>query len=366
MKKLILAIIFVIALSSNFKEVQGSYGQKGNEGEVITSPGFFVDQVGRLFTMDIKDVTLEKVLAEISRRHGVIFLLPPSLAQEKVMVRFSQLELDKGLSKILRPYNHIFIYAEGNHPSHESSPSNLTEVRIFSHLQEGKVKESFLVISPAYSLSAAQNKDQVKKEDEAARKEKEQAKELVKRPLEEITRDLTSMNSNLRKKAVKDLARIEDEKVFGQLALAFKDKNKEVKKEAGKALKEMGELLKVQYKEKEPLDGEKDDSQTDAKEEKGETSSLTLEAGSGDASHLELDNLSSVRGVQFKIKGAKPVEVRTTSRTEGFFAQFNKDNGTVILLSIAGNEIAPGKGPIAEIVCSGAGSASLSEVKIVE
>ncbi len=42
-----------------------------------------------------------------------------------------------------------------------------------------------------------------------------------------------------------------------------------------------------------------------------------------------------------------------------------KKNGKVILLSTAGDEIAPGKGAVAEIVCDKPSAANLSEVKIV-
>ena len=79
---------------------------------------------------------------------------------------------------------------------------------------------------------------------------------------------------------------------------------------------------------------------------------------------IDLKNTVSVRGVQFTLEGVTIAEVRTTSRSEGFFASFNKENGKVIMASLSGDEIPPGKGSIAEIVCEKSGAAHLSEVKI--
>jgi len=78
---------------------------------------------------------------------------------------------------------------------------------------------------------------------------------------------------------------------------------------------------------------------------------LSLVCISENVAVIELDNPVPVRGVQFTLNGAKPTEVRTTSRTEGFFAQYNEKNGTVVLVSLSGSKIAPGIGPIAEIIC---------------
>ena len=79
---------------------------------------------------------------------------------------------------------------------------------------------------------------------------------------------------------------------------------------------------------------------------------------------IDLKNTVSVRGMQFTLEGVTITEVRTTNRSEGFFASFNKENGKVIMASLSGDEIPPGKGLIAEIVCDTSGSARLTEVKI--
>ena len=97
---------------------------------------------------------------------------------------------------------------------------------------------------------------------------------------------------------------------------------------------------------------------------KSEGATLKIVGGSGNTVGIDLKNNVPVRGVQFTIKGVKATEVRTTSRTAGFLADFNEKSGIVILVSTSGKEIVPGTGLIAEIICDKGGSASLSEIKI--
>ena len=105
----------------------------------------------------------------------------------------------------------------------------------------------------------------------------------------------------------------------------------------------------------------------DTPEEPSEDAILKLVEVSGNILGIDLTNDVPVRGVQFTLEGPEITDVLTTSRTEGFFAQFNKENGKVIMLSLVGDSINPGMGPIAEIVCDHTDSAaSLSGVKIVE
>ena len=92
---------------------------------------------------------------------------------------------------------------------------------------------------------------------------------------------------------------------------------------------------------------------------------LAIGSCSGSGCNVELINTCPVRGLQFTINGAQPVEVRTTARSEGFFAQFNKENGKVIVLSLSGNKISPGVGTVLIITFGNSGSASISGVKIV-
>jgi len=105
----------------------------------------------------------------------------------------------------------------------------------------------------------------------------------------------------------------------------------------------------------------------DVPEEPGEYATITLLEVSGDTLGIDLTNDVPIRGVQFALEGPEIIDVLTTSRTEEFSPSFNAENGTVILVSLSGDEIAAGKGLIAEILYDDDGdSASLSEIKIVE
>ena len=92
---------------------------------------------------------------------------------------------------------------------------------------------------------------------------------------------------------------------------------------------------------------------------------LGVKPGAKDSLTVELTNEAPVRAVQFDLTGVKITQVRTTDRTKGFLAKFNEQNGKVILLSTAGDEIAPGKGAVLEVVCDKPDAAALSGVKIV-
>jgi hypothetical protein len=102
-----------------------------------------------------------------------------------------------------------------------------------------------------------------------------------------------------------------------------------------------------------------------ATKEKTTEPALSLKAGGKNTAKLELQSDIPVRALQFSVTGAKITEVRTTGRAKGFFSKFNEKNGMVIVLSTAGEEIAPGKGEVAEIVCDKPATAKLADVKIV-
>ena len=87
---------------------------------------------------------------------------------------------------------------------------------------------------------------------------------------------------------------------------------------------------------------------------------IKIIAGGENLLGIELQNK-----VPFTLMGAKITEIRTTARTKGYFAKFNEATGKVILVSMSGDKIEPGTGPIAEIVCNKGADASLSEITIV-
>lgn len=100
---------------------------------------------------------------------------------------------------------------------------------------------------------------------------------------------------------------------------------------------------------------------------KSQDATLKIANGSGNTVGIDLTNKVPVGGVQFTVKRVKINEVRTTSRTAGFSAAFDKESGKVILVPSSGNEIAIGTGLIAEIICDNKGGfAILSGIKIAK
>ena len=341
-------VIIIFVLSYNL--AQGRYIMKPPEVNDVSSDGhLFTEVKGDLLTVDIRDVTLNEVLKQLSDQNGVTFLLPPSLGEEKIMVRFSNYEIVRGLKKILSPYDHIFIYTEEESNPHQLPLTRLTEVRIYPRYGDkkgGKLGKAS-VRNPKASKPSRESYD---KSAERYRK-KESAKKRGGKSVRSSSQSLKAAKSLARKSGVKNN--------IGSLASALKDTNPLVREEAEKALEEIGKELK---EESENNDADPDESTPWGE---GETN-LTLATGSGNGVNLELSNDVPVRGVQFTLNGAEPTEVRTTSRTEGFFAKVNKENGTVVLVSLSGEKIAPGTGPIAEIACGNKGSAHLSDIKISE
>ena len=101
-------------------------------------------------------------------------------------------------------------------------------------------------------------------------------------------------------------------------------------------------------------------------EEQQQDISLQLVDIAEDMVGIDLTNTVPVRGVQFTIEGVVITDVLTTSRSEDFMASFNEENGRVLIVSLAGHEIVPGEGLIAEILIDGNGPARLSEIVIAE
>jgi hypothetical protein len=110
-----------------------SYKQVNEMNTKSSSLGhnFFTKRTGDLFAVDIINSRLEEVLTKLSRDYKITFLLPSSLKDDEVMVRFSSLDLDRGIKKILAPYNTVFIYDEILSQSHSSGRTALKEVRIY-------------------------------------------------------------------------------------------------------------------------------------------------------------------------------------------------------------------------------------------
>lgn len=237
-------IFLIISFVTSHHVAQGSYSLESPEVNTNSSGVYlFTEAVGDLLTVDIRDAILDEVLKQVSTQFGIKFLLPPSLGKEKVMVRFSNFKIDDGLNKILAPYNHIFIYSEECHNSHQPPLAKLTEVRIYPRFHEGP-KEGMLelasVIRPETSKRSLRDKD-----NDAKRYGREKLdKSGGRKSLETLSDDLNSSNPNVRLEAVRALAGIRNETAVGLLSSASREDNHPVvRKEAEKALEKMGETL---------------------------------------------------------------------------------------------------------------------------
>jgi len=357
MKKIYFGIFVIISSILSYNFAHGIYTQDSTSLSSISSGGnLFTEVVNDSLTVDIRDVALEEVLEQISAQNDITFLLPPELAEEKIMVKFSNYKIDEGLNKILAPYNRIFIYSEINNP-HQPPLTRLKEVRIYPRLYQGGKKDKVALTSvkrPEAPTHSLKNKHW----DAKKRYEK---KESVKTS----TTPFKVKNQEMDVDKVKEMAEMRNADSIKFLSKALKNKDSEVRKEAEKALEKIGEELKEKSKQEsqsEDADEDKEDEESNSSE--GEGTNLSLSISSENTMNLDLSNDVPVRAIQFTLNGVKASEVLTTSRTEGFFIKFNENTGTFVLVSLSGGKIAPGSGPIAKIPCDNAGSAQLSNVKI--
>jgi hypothetical protein len=370
----ILVIIFICT------SARGNFSSDQTGEERVAPDVLFSDPGRAVLSMDIKDEPLKDVLERISDQNGITFLLPPSLAEEKVMIRFFDLSLEEGLSKILSPYNHIFIYRESRSPSKSSAPT-LEKVRIFPHTYEGRVQEPLMSIAEGASESKGAAPSAGKEKDRAASRDEGKRGETY---VETLTTTLQGGDPEAKLDAVKVLRDAGTVDAVRALSFAIRDKDPRVKKEAVSALKALGDEIIVKeapvdrtYTEYDSDDdpyssGKKnntDDNDEDDNEERPADrvpSRLRVGLQSGNSANIALDNPETpVGGVQFKVGGAQVTDVQTTARTEGFLVSFDQKSGTVILTSISGKTIAPGNGPIAKVVHSG-GRVSISGKTIGE
>lgn len=105
--------------------------------------------------------------------------------------------------------------------------------------------------------------------------------------------------------------------------------------------------------------------------------SLGIEKGLGDSLTVKMENNTPVLGVEFTLTGLPDVtkveKIKTTWRTRRFMAQFNdlgKKGLKVILVSLRGDSITPGDGPIVRIICQDLGSENINlkmrDVKVAD
>ena len=343
---IIIAIIFICT------SARGNYPSDQGGEERVAPDGRSSDPGSAVLSMDIKEEPLKEVLERISDQNGITFVLPPSLAEEKVMLRFSNLTLEEALTKILSPYNHIFIYRESQRPS-KSSVATLEKVRIFPHAYEGRVHESLMSIAEGISDSKGAVPSEGTEKERAASRDEGRRDETY---IETLTTTLQEGDADAKRDAVKVHKDAGTVDAVRALSFALRDTNPTVQKEAVSALLAVGEELKAAADPETgvPQGGDEDTTIDNTKPEPaGPAPTLNVASSSGNSASIALSNEVNVGGVQFQVGGTKISGVRPTPRTEGFLTTFHEQSGTVILTSLSGKTIPPGNGPIVEIVHSG-------------
>jgi len=349
-------ILFFVLLLISSTLAHASHAKKSSAVSTGSPEDLFASIEGDFLTVDIKDVALGKVLEEILSKNGIAFSLPDSMVSEEVMVRFSHYTVDKGIRRILAPYNYIFIYDEENGSPEQFPVSRLREVWVYSPSHENN-KDGRMKMRAVKPAASRVKKESDKEEGSSVKRAGEKGKSVKTSSAKSLKKKAPGMTLE-KVESLVERARDGDQKAIGQLSAALKSNNPEVRKEAEEALKDLGNSLKEESKDNAEPDSDEEDPRPPEKGKK----ELTLTPGSGNEVALELNNDVPVKAVQFNLEGVKPSDIRTTSRTEGFFAK--EHNGRVVLLSLSGDTIAPGAGSIAEIVCDQKGSASLSQIKI--
>lgn len=208
---------------------------------------FVVRAQDDLLTVQLKDIPLERVLKEIAIQTGIQITFYGSVAGS-VSADFSNLPLDRGLKRLFRDFNHIFIYNKGKG---KGSEPEIRELIIYSEKGEGPVKrwEPRSIgprMSPRQTLKEVAP-DSVAKamndEDPAIREEAVDV--LAEMNDEKSIPGLTSLllndkDSDVRQRAAEALGDLEDERAVDSLIKALKDKDPAVRESAVDALGQIG------------------------------------------------------------------------------------------------------------------------------
>jgi hypothetical protein len=164
-KRAFLSLLVIIVISEfTSYGPRASYNQK-HDTEINKSSqrNSVVKGTENLISIDITNQHLEMVLKKLSHDHQITFVLPSSLQDDEVMVRFSNFNLDKGIKKILALYNTVFIYAEMQPQSHSPRRTALKEVRIYPSDWKSSSEDSIITIqgSGVTSNTGQQKEDSV-------------------------------------------------------------------------------------------------------------------------------------------------------------------------------------------------------------
>ncbi len=161
-----------------------------------------------LLTVKVKDIPLRKVLMEIANQINIKIVFFVS-AEELFVVDFSSLSMEKGLKRLLRDYNHAFIY---DPEKDKGSGSKIRKIFILSK------KEEIQNIKVKPTINSAEN--------------------LV---LNSLSKSLNNKDPYIRKEAVYSLGELEDVKSIDLLSeILLNDKDEDVRAAAADILGDIG------------------------------------------------------------------------------------------------------------------------------
>ena len=230
----ITCIVAIAVLSSTAGFCSFSQGKPGAQS--ASSTGSLTAKFeNNLLSVDIKDASLEDVLRKLSDQTGISFSLPPSLCNNRLMVRFANFEIDEAIDKVLNPYNRVFVYDQAENSTEGSGTGRLREVRIY--LQENNkngASEKPMIISASKASHTPAGTD--KAEDKQVLKTP--TRENTVKSLKEWSKDLQEGDEAAKINAVRGLARMGDG-ALGPLTSALEDPNPEVSRAAESALTDL-------------------------------------------------------------------------------------------------------------------------------
>jgi len=180
------------------------------------SPSIIRAEDNRL-TVKLKDIPLEKVLTEIANQTGIqiIFYGP---MEGLLSADFSDLPLDKGLRRLTRDFDHIFIY----HPA-KAKGSELEIKKVIICSETGKRPNKRL------ERRVIESRNWTRQGPKEAR-------------LEPLVKALKDRDPEVREEAVDSLAELKDERAIVYLTdVLLSDKNEDVRESAAAALGELGD-----------------------------------------------------------------------------------------------------------------------------
>ena len=324
---LIISILFAYFIIS-YDVTQGTYNLESLEVTPHSSANCFIETVGNLLTVDIKDATLDEVLKQISDQNGITFLLPHSLSKNKIMLKFSKLKIDDGLNRILAPYNRISIYSAENGRAQEPSPTRLTEVRIFPIHEENNKNElgGNSVIYVKNSKPDLETKEYGSKS--YGMKESRENSEI--KPVATLSKAIKDKDPTVKAEAVREFSTSNTKNVTDPLGVSQKDKSLEVSKE-----KVMDKTVKNTNNDN------AGDTQTDQDEEK------PLPSNEGSPSFaIEYHNDSTDQGDNSSGKevsiGIKLNDITEQVISAGFLIHYNPSEVSIVNADVYDGSALPG------------------------